>query len=135
MSEELKRLAVVLHPSLDAGQAANAAAIVAGGLRCEAFAEPIQDAAGVPHAAISCNVVVLKAKSAGQLVRLVDPARELSIGWVVFTRKGTSLSNSFHEYQLLVKNSRAEDLETIAVGIFGTDEAVRALTRAFSVYR
>ena len=134
MIEETKRLAVVLGPSLAAGPAANVAAIVAGGLRCAAFSEPIRDASGTPHSAVRWNVIVLKTKSSGQLRTLVEAAKVEPVELVVFSRSGASLSNSFPEYEALVKAARTEDLEVTGVGLFGPDAVVRALTRSFSVY-
>ena len=129
------RLAVVLHPQLESGAAANAAAIVVGGLRCDAFEPALPDADGHLHAAIRWNLVVLKARSAAQLKKLLSSATEASVEAVAFTSKGQELSNSFNLYKEEIALQHTDDLDVVAVALFGTDDAVRSLTRPFSLFR
>lgn len=129
------RLAVVLHPNLESGPAANAAAIVIGGLRCDAFEPALPDVDGHLHAAIHCNLVVLKARSATQLKNLLPSATAQSVRAVAFTSKGQELSNSFNLYKEEIARQHTDDLDIVAVALFGTDDAVRSLTRSFSLFR
>jgi hypothetical protein len=133
--EGLMRLAVVLHPKIESGVGASAAAIVVGGLRSEGFGEPILDADGNSHAAILWNMVVLRAKSVGQLTSLLSAARDASVQAVAFTSRGQELSNSFPKYREEIARRHTTELEIVAVGLFGLDEAIRKLTRAFSIFR
>jgi len=129
------RLAVVLHPQLESGAAANAAAIVVGGLRCKAFEPALPDADGHLHAAIRWNLVVLKARSATQLKKLLPSATAESVKAVAFTSKGQELSNSFNLYKEEIARQHTDDLDIVAVALFGTDDAVRSLTRSFSLFK
>jgi hypothetical protein len=129
------RFAVVLHGDLDAGGAANAAAIVIGGLRSEGFGPPVTDLDGNPHAAVRWNMPILKAKTRGQLSSLLVRARSGGLLCTAFTRQGRDLSNSFDEYARTIAAASAEQLDILAVGLFGPDDEIRALTRAFSVFR
>ncbi len=134
-SDKTMRLAVVLHPNLESGAAANVAAIVAGGLRCDAFESPILDADGHQHAAIRWNVVVLKARSAAHLKKVLSAARNESVQAVAFTTRGQELSNSFGQYKAELSRQNTEALDVVAVGLYGPDHAVRSLTRPFSLFR
>lgn len=127
------RLAIVLHPNLESGAAANAAAIVSGGLRCEAFEPPISDADGHHHAAIRWNVVVLKARSAGHLKKLLAAAKDEPVQALAFTSRGQALSNSFEQYQDELSQQRIEGLDVVAVGLYGAEQTIRSLTRQFSL--
>ena len=129
------RLAVVLHPNLESGAAANAAAIVVGGLRCDAFEPAVPDVDGHLHAAIHWNLVVLKARSAAQLKKLLPSAMAESVRAVAFTSKGQELSNSFDLYKEQIARQHTADLDIVAVALFGTDAAVRSLTSSFSLFR
>jgi tyrosyl-tRNA synthetase len=130
----LKRLCVVLYKSLEGGEAANVAAIVIGGLKCTGFDDPMQDSDSNLHAAVRWNLPVLKAKTIGQLEKLLASARELNVQAVAFTRRGQSLSNSYQQYAEMLTKSRTQDIEIIGVGLFGSDEEVKALTKSFTFY-
>lgn len=126
------RFAIVLDGKLSPGPAANAAAIVAGGLSA-GFGPAVEDADGNSHSAILWNLVVLKADSSRRLVRLIDAARTDSVKAVAFTSRGRELSNSFATYQKEIRAARTADLDVIAVALYGPEEKVRALTRSFSL--
>jgi Protein of unknown function (DUF2000) len=132
---QVMRLAVVLHPTLESGAAANVAAIVVGGLQCEAFEAALPDADRHLHAAIRWNLVVLKARSAPQLQKLVASAAESSVLAVAFTSKGQELSNSFDQYKDEISLHHTNDLNLVAVAVYGGDDAVRSLTRPFSLFK
>jgi hypothetical protein len=129
------RLAVVLDPKLEAGASANAAAIVIGGLRCEAFESAFPDAEGNSHVAIKWNLVVLKARSAPQLKKLLLSARELPVSAVVFTAQGQELSNKFDFYKEEIGQRSIDEMEIVAVGLYGSDTDIRLLTRPFSLLK
>lgn len=129
-----KRLAVVLQKSLAGGRAANVAAVVVGGLKCQAFGEPVKDLDGNRHAAIKWNMPVLRAKTNGQLLKLLNAASAMGVESVAFCDEGRSMSNSFVEYISVVTSHKTEHLSIVGVGLFGDDAAVRELTRQFSIY-
>jgi hypothetical protein len=129
------RAAVVLHPALDAGEGSNVTGILVGGLRCDAFTEAIVDLNGTRHAAISCNLVVLRAKTEGQLHTCAAAAQLPPLKSVVFTRCGQRLSNSFDTYREQVVQGTLRELGIVGVALFGPDEDIRRLTRQFSVFR
>lgn len=134
IQSEPKRLAAVLHKSLSGGSAANVTAVVVGGLRCLGFTEPVNDMNGVRHAGMMWNMPVLKAKTSGQLRKLLKQAHASGIETVAFTEEGRSLSNSFDTYCELVRSRTTEDLTIVGVGLFGKDAEIRELTRQFSLF-
>lgn len=135
LEEPVRRLAVVLHRDLEAGQACNAAAIVIGGLRCDAFAAPVNDADGHPHAAIRWNMPILKARNASQLRRLLATARQEGVQAVAFTEVGQEFSNNVGSYADHIRGHEIEALPVVAVGLFGDHAKIRELTKSFSVFR
>jgi len=130
----LQRIAVVVDPGLSSGQVAGAAATVTGGLRCCGFTEPIPDRSGTKHAAILWNLVVLSARSPLHLREVLLKAKASSVETVVFSFNGMQLSNSFSEYEDLVRRSISEDMKLAAIGIFGPDEIIRGLTKRCRLY-
>lgn len=131
--EQKMRLAVVLDRRLPPGPAANAAAIVAGGLSA-GFGPAVIDADGNAHAAILWNLVVLKADSSGRLAKLLNAAHADSVKAVAFSSRGRELSNSFSSYEREIRAASTADLEIVAVALYGPEETVRALTRSFSLF-
>jgi hypothetical protein len=127
------RLTVVLDRKLSPGPAANAAAIVIGGLSA-GFGPSVEDLSGNAHAAILWNLVVLKADSSQRLVKLLDAARTNSVKTVAFSTRGQALSNSFLAYEREIQAASTADLEIVAVALYGPEEKVRALTRSFSLF-
>jgi hypothetical protein len=133
--ENVQRVAIILSPKLAPGQAANAAAIVTGGMICDAFEAPIEAANGTLHAAIRWNLVVLEARSAGFLDSLLESSRTLPVKAVAFSTLGQELSNSFDAYKVTLAGSPSPELKIVAVGLYGSDEVVRQLTKPCSLYR
>jgi hypothetical protein len=133
--ENMFRVAIILTPKMTPGQAANAAAIVSGGMVCDAFGAPIADLNGTLHAAIRWNLVVLEARSASFLATVLQTAKEFGIHAVAFSTLGQQLSNSFEAYRDSIAEKASADLELIAVGLYGRDEDVRKLTKPCSLFR
>jgi hypothetical protein len=134
MTEVANRVAVVLRPGLRGGEAANAAAIVTAGLRCEAFTNPVTDKTGTAHAAVVWNVVILSAKNSSHMDRILADARETPVAAIAFTAEGRGLNNSFDEYVSLLADRSTSEMTVLAIGLFGVDAEVRALTRKCSVF-
>lgn len=132
-STTTKRFAVVLSKKLSIGEAANVAAIVAGGLKCDGFSKPVRDLDGFPHAGMMWNMPVLRAKTPSQLSKLVTQAAEVHVDAVVFTEQGRTLSNSYATYRNMVESNQISELTIIGVALFGDDPTVRRLTRSFSL--
>lgn len=135
ISNEQQRVAVVLSPSVEYGSAANLAAIVVGGLKCAAFIAPIADQDNNYHVSIYWNVVILKAKTGGQVKKVLLEAKLKGLEVVIFTEEGRALSNSYPIYKELVENHKTEELNVLVVGLFGDDDVVRELTKSLSVFK
>ncbi|MET8976575.1 DUF2000 family protein [Streptomyces sp. NPDC004539] len=134
---EVLRTVIAVDKSLEPGAVANVSAIVMGQLaRLEPgiYADDVRDRAGVLHAGIRFNTVVLSGRT-GHLAQLVEAASAQGLRPVVFTSEGRTLSNSFDTYRALVTDASPAELGICAVGVTGEDTAVRALTKRFSVYR
>ncbi|HLG55489.1 MAG TPA: DUF2000 family protein [Vicinamibacterales bacterium] len=131
----VSRLAVVLHPDLTQGLAACVAGLLVGGLRCDAFDSPIADVDAHLHVAITCNLVVLRAKTEGQLHTLLTRAKDADVPAVAFTRLGQRLSNSYAEYRDAIRNGGTQELGVIGVGLFGPHDVMSEMTRSFSLFR
>ena len=129
------KLTIVVNKTLESGQKANVTAIIMGQFGRDLpvlYTEPIADASGVKHAGIAVNVVILEGKS-GQLLTLVENARERNLMCIVFSAIGQSLSNNYAEYEQKISSSNAESTQIVGVGICGDDETVKILTKKFSL--
>lgn len=133
--ENLFRVAIILTPKMTPGQAANAAAIVSGGLTCDAFGAPIAAPDRTLHAAIRWNLVVLEARSVSFLATALQGAKDLGIRAVAFSTLGQQLSNSFESYRDTIAQAGAADEKLIAIGLYGPDNDVRKLTKPCSLFR
>jgi len=133
----MQRTAIVVSKSLTPGEVANATAIIMGQLaqrNPDLYGQSeLQDKDDVVHAAIAYNVVILRARPA-QMTKFIDAVRGASLSYCAFGSAGRRLSNSFNEYVKLVESSNTEDLQVIAVGATGDDEAIRLACQGLSVY-
>jgi len=133
----MQRTAIVVSKSLAPGEVANATAIIMGQLAQRSLdlygQNELRDKDDVVHAAIAYNVVILRARPA-QMTKFIDAVRGASLSYCAFGSAGRSLSNSFNEYAKLVESSNTEDLQVIAAGATGDDEAIRLACQGLSVY-
>ncbi len=131
-----KRIAVIVLEALSAGEAANVAALLTGQIGCsypDFFSStPVQDADGALHASPIFSVVILKAKNASQLTKLVAAGGASA---VCFTRLGQELHNAFSEYKQRVENLHASTSDLVGVAVFGDDAMVRDTSRKFSLLK
>lgn len=137
-------LAVVLHPKLNAGEAINASSIALAGLKSGAFLDPLTDAQGCKHVAVTNSVVILKSKTGSQLASL---AKELSdhsksgtfnedgLKFVCFSKYGQELHDRYDEYRQGIVGQSTDQLEVIAIALAGEEDEVKKLTRKFSIYK
>jgi hypothetical protein len=124
----MQRTTIVVSTTLNPGEVANATAIVMGQL-----ARRYPELYGMIHAAISYNVIILRARPA-QMTKFVKAIRNTPLIHCVFGNAGRKLSNNFDEYAKLVESSTSEELQIIAVGITGDDESIRSVSLGLSVY-
>jgi hypothetical protein len=131
-----QRIAVIVLETLSAGEAANVAALLTGQIGCckpGFFCPfPVQDADGAAHASPIFSVVILKAKNASQLTKLVTIG---GANTVCFTKLGQALHNDFPEYKQKVAELHASADNLIGVAIFGGDAMVRDASRKFSLLK
>ena len=132
-----KRIAIVCHPALSPGEAANAAAIVAGqigSMTTGYFAdEPVQGGDDAAHAGVQYSVVALKAKNGSQLRTLAKSAGPDAA--LVFGRTGQALNNAFEQYQQAISKLTIDDEELIVVAVYGAEDEVLSLTKKFSLLK
>lgn len=132
--EEPQRIAIVVDRNLEPRAIANAVAIVSGGLQCEGFESPVPDANGSLHAAIRWSLVVLQAYSGQQLQKLLSAAKSQPVKAVALALFAQELSDNFTVYKDVITSRQTEELDIIAVGLFGHDADVRELTRSFCLF-
>jgi hypothetical protein len=136
----MKRIAIVVDRDLPRGAVGNVAAILMGqAALCRPdiyHTEDLLDQSGNRHAAIQYSTVLLSA-GRGQLINLVERIRSAGEGltWVLFTELGQGLHNAYPEYQARVRSSTTADLGPVGLVLVGEDEAVRAITRKYSVLK
>ena len=114
------KLNIVVKKTLNPGQKANVSAIIAGQFGRDVpalYTDAIIDSTGTQHAGISVNIVILD----GNVV------------CIAFSTTGQMLSNNYTEYHQKISSSKTENTEIIGVGIYGDDEAVKLLTKKFSL--
>lgn len=132
----VKRIAVIVLETLSAGEAANVAALLTGqiaGSEPGFFSSaPVLDESGAKHAAPIFSVVVLKAKNASQLTKVVEHYPEMTM---CFTRIGQELNNAFDEYVRCLSAMSISPENVVGVGVFGDEALVRAASRKFSLLK
>lgn len=129
------KLNIVVKKTLNPGQKANVSAIIAGQFGRDVpalYTDAIIDSTGTQHAGISVNIVILDGNS-DQLLRLIEEALKSNVVCIAFSTTGQMLSNNYTEYHQKISSSKTENTEIIGVGIYGDDEAVKLLTKKFSL--
>ena len=129
------KINIVVKKTLPSGQKANVSAIIMGQFGRDIpmiYTEPITDASGINHAGISINVVILDG-GGGQLLALIEQAQKSEVTCIVFSATGQLFSNNYLEYNKKISMSDTESTEIIGVGVCGEDEAIKLLTRKFSL--
>lgn len=128
---------IVVSKNLNPGQKANVAAIIMGQFGRDIsglYSDAISDSNGVMHAGISVNVVVLEGGEK-QLSNLANNAKSEDVVCVAFSGTGQSLSNSYDEYKTVIQQSGTEETHIVGVGVYGSDDSVKALTKKFSLMK
>ncbi len=127
----MKRVAIIVQQGIPKGGCANITAILMGQIALLHpplyDSEPIKGDAGIQHAAIKQNVVVLRA-SREQLECFAKVPME-DIDTVVFTELGRQLKNSYDEYRISLQCTTLEDVQLVGVAMIGQDEAIRTHTK------
>ena len=133
------RTAIVLRDGLPAGQIANVAAILMGevvrALPNTFGASSVSDRDGLAHAAPQFSVVILRATGSGQLVNTASSiiATQPSLVVRVFSEIGQRLNNAYAQYVEQVSDAATLETNLVGIAISGPDEAVRRVTKKFSV--
>jgi hypothetical protein len=134
----MKRIAIILERNLETGAASNVAALLMGQA---ALADaslydpaPLFDKARVQHAAIKFSTVILKGGE-NQLAQLAMSLNGNADGvrCVVFSRVGQGLHNAFEQYAREIAAMDTEAAKVAGLIVWGEDEAVRKLTKKYSV--
>lgn len=97
--------------------------------------KPVIDQDQVRHAGIKYSTVILKG-GAGQITNLATAlVVHPEMYSVVFTATGQALNDRFAEYAALITTKKLADLQPVGIAISGEAEAVRALTKKFSLLK
>ena len=129
------KISIVVNKILNSGQKANVSAIIMGQLGrdiSELYTDTVIDASGTKHAGISVNVVILDG-GGGQLLTLIERAKESDVKCIVFSAIGQALSNNYYEYQQKISALDTTSTNVVGVGICGEDQIVKSLTKKFSL--
>jgi hypothetical protein len=134
----MKRIAIILDRNLEVGACSNVAALLMGQAALIDASlydpAPLFDKSGVQHSAIKFSTVILK----GGENQLVQLAKSLSrngegIRCVAFSRVGQGLHNAFEQYSSQIASMDTETAKVAGLILWGEEEAVRQLTKKYSV--
>ncbi len=132
-----KKLYIIVNRNMDASLLMNATGHLAAGIMQKAadgvFQDYSNDASGL-HAYLShYPVVILQAKNSNQLSTAVQKCKDVGLTYNFFTT--TMLGHSTEQQIQDTKAASLEDLEFIAVAVYGDTEALLPVTKKFSVYK
>jgi hypothetical protein len=136
----LQRIAIILERNLEAGEIGNVAAILMGqlSLLCPEIydSNELLDLNKNQHAGIQYSTVLLKAGQ-GQMINLVQQIKteNIPVRNVLFTEVGQKLHNQYDIYQQNIRANTTEALKPVGVGLVGSDEDVRRITKKFSLFK
>jgi hypothetical protein len=136
-SDNDKKLYIVVNRNLDSALLFNAACHISAGITRQ-IASPEFDhyptqLEGVAAHLSRYPVVILQAKNSGQLAKLVSKAQEEGVLCNFFTT--TMLSHSAEQQIADTQNAAFEELEFVAVAVYGEAEQLAPLTKRFSVHK
>ncbi len=134
-----KRIAIVVSEGLEEWQVLNAVAHVAaqiGNKMKEPFdtGESFDTKDGVKHPRNSQYPIVTLCAKAGDMAVFAKAVRESGLPHLGFFREmiETTVDNEIVE---ILKNKTEEDIEYLAIGVFGSNEVVKPLTKKFSLWK
>ena len=129
-----------MEKGLTAGQKANVASIIMGQLSMNNpeiyFENKLLDLSGNNHATIRENIVILEAGS-GQLYNLMELIKSENdkVDYILFSKIGQNLSNSFSEYYETISKSKTIETEIIGIGLRGEYDLIKQLTKKYSIVK
>lgn len=132
-----KKLYVILNRNYEVSTLMNAACHLSSGITVRAegnvFDEYKNASSGLKANLSHYPVVVLKAKNSSQLATATQKANEAGITYNFFT--STMLSHSAEQQISDTLNTELDKLDFIAIALFGDSEALKPITKKFSVYK
>ena len=135
--DNAKKLYVILNRNHEASTLMNAACHLSSGITVCAegnvFDEYQNASSGLKANLSHYPVVVLQAKNSSQLATATQKANEAGITYNFFT--STMLSHSAEQQISDTLNTELDKLDFIAIALFGDSEALKPITKKFSVYK
>ncbi|STQ71050.1 DUF2000 domain-containing protein [Hafnia alvei] len=132
-----KKLYVILNRNHEVSMLMNAACHLSSGITVRAegnvFDEYKNASSGLKANLSHYPVVVLQAKNSSQLTTATQKANEAGITYNFFT--STMLSHSAEQQISDTLNTELDKLDFIAIALFGDSEALKPITKKFSVYK
>ncbi len=132
-----KKLYVILNRNHEVSMLMNAACHLSSGITVCAEGnvfDEYKNASGGLKANLShYPVVVLQAKNSSQLATATQKANEAGVTYNFFT--STMLSHSAEQQISDTLNTELDKLDFIAIALFGDSEALKPITKKFSVYK
>ncbi|KAA0263895.1 DUF2000 domain-containing protein [Hafnia alvei] len=132
-----KKLYVILNRNYEVSTLMNAACHLSSGITVRAegnvFDEYKNASSGLKANLSHYPVVVLQAKNSSQLATATQKANEAGITYNFFT--STMLSHSAEQQISDTLNTELDKLDFIAIALFGDSEALKPITKKFSVYK
>ena len=132
------KIALVISPDLDIGQAANRSAVLASGLAAhhpEIIGEDILTADGIRLPGFTkVPIVVLSAKDSASINILSEKGRKLGCTVLIFLTRAQGL-RSYQAYIASVGKTPAENLDVDAFIIYGAKKAVNKVTGNLPILR
>lgn len=132
-----KKLYVILNRNHEVSTLMNAACHLSPGITVCAegnvFDEYQNASSGLKANLSHYPVVVLQAKNSSQLATATQKANEAGITYNFFT--STMLSHSAEQQISDTLNTELDKLDFIAIALFGDSEALKPITKKFSVYK
>lgn len=132
-----KKLYVILNRNHEVSTLMNASCHLSSGITVCAegnvFDEYQNASSGLKANLSHYPVVVLQAKNSSQLATATQKANEAGITYNFFT--STMLSHSAEQQISDTLNTELDKLDFIAIALFGDSEALKPITKKFSVYK
>ncbi|TBL66391.1 DUF2000 domain-containing protein [Hafnia alvei] len=132
-----KKLYVILNRNYEVSTLMNAACHLSSGITVCAegnvFDQYKNASSGLKANLSHYPVVVLQAKNSSQLATATQKANEAGITYNFFT--STMLSHSAEQQISDTLNTELDKLDFIAIALFGDSEALKPITKKFSVYK
>lgn len=134
-----KRIVIVVKEGLEQWQVLNAVAHVAAQL-ANKMKEPFDTGEsfdtkdGVKHPRNSQFPIVTLKANAGDMSAFAKAVRELGLPHLGFFREMIETTDDSEIVKILAGKTE-EELEYLAIGVFGSNEVVKPLTKKFSLYK